>query len=309
MKSTKILTAFVVAAAIAPVMGSCSKDDAPDRPNSSQVSDMDGTRVTSVGNTQIRYDEKGRAYRFRDSYGYEIEIDYSKNKITASYNGEYDPEQQMDVKFNGKGFITEMSSSWSEKDDEYEYKGSGKITFSYDKNDCLTSIKTKMSETEKDLSDKSTSHYSEESTQKFNWSKGNIVSINYDETEVEDGDKDTYRTDMEIQYSFDENKFRQFPMSLLYESDGDYDVFFAVGLMGNGPADLPEQMTINEDGEGTRTLSINFDLNDNGSINTEYFGNYTSYAYGYTDITRSVAAGGKTFRLSPRALFMGMKKH
>ncbi len=306
MTTPKILTAFVVAAVIAPVMGSCSKDDAPDGPNSSLVSDIDGTRVTTIGNTEIKYDDNGRAYRFIDSYGYEIMIDYSNKKLCFS-DSDYDESDDMDIKFNGDGFITELSSSWNEKDEGYEYKGSGKITFSYDKNDCLTKMYFKSSETEKDLSDNSTSQYSEESTLTFNWNNGNLTSMNCNEIEIEDGDRDTYNFSTTVDYGSVANKFRQFPMSLLYVVGGDYDLLFAVGLMGNGPVNLPERITISEEGEGSYPYDIDFTLNDNGSIASEY--GPITVNYGYSAISRANMTAGRMFRLTPRSFFKGVKKH
>lgn len=309
MTASKILTAFVVAAAIAPVLGSCSKDDAPDRPNSSVVSDIEGTRVTSVNNVNIQYDDKGRAFRFvNGQYNDDmIEIDYSKNKL---YLGDiYDGAEEIDVKFNDKGFITEMSSSWDEKDDGYQYKGSGKLTFSYDKDNCLTSMKSKTSETEKDLSSKDTYKYEEESTYTFTWRNGNLTKLDFNETEKEDGEKETYRSYTDVDYSNDENTFRQFPLSFLDHMDADFTIFFTVGLFGNGPKMLPESMTYtDEDDDYTRTYNISFNLNSNGSFNREN-GPFGTVQYGYSDITRAAFAGDKAFRFTTRSLFKGSKKH
>lgn len=288
MKTIKVWGVLALSAAVLPLVGSCSKDDAPERPSSAEVSDIDGTRVTSVGDCRIRYDENGRPYRFKDNYS-EIEIDYEKNKILFE-------DEKMDVKFNGKGFITEISASWdySENDDyrsrgedeNYHYKGSGKITFSYDKNNCLVSLKSKSSETETDLSNNHKNHYSYEETQNFNWSKGNLKSIVYDATEEEDGDKEYYKANIDIDYGFEENKFKQFPMTFLYEFEGAYEIFFAVGLFGNGPVDLPDHIDIVEEDDYSISSDITFTLNENESISTESsrLGNYT---YGYSKITRS----------------------
>ncbi|MDE6811247.1 MAG: hypothetical protein K2J15_02735 [Muribaculaceae bacterium] len=277
MRKINLILTMTLSVMVLTLAGGCSEADAP----KADVSNMDGTRVTSVGECKIRYDEKGRAYRFKDAYD-EIEIDYDENKMRID-------DQEYNLKFNGNGFITEMSFSFNESDEDYEDKGSGKFSFSYDKDHCLKTIKEEISGTIKDYETNTVRKVSYKSEEKFTWKKGNLKQIVYNCVEDEAGEKYYENTNIEIEYSFDENVFRQFPLRLNYESEGDYDILFAVGLFGNGPVDLPEKMIIEEESDGdisTRERTFSFRLNENGTINTVTC-NGSSVSYGYSNITKS----------------------
>lgn len=297
MKTLKFLSAAALALAIAPVFNSCKSEDAPEDPNGSEAAIIDGTHVTSINNIHIEYDRYNRPISFTDQYDDEgISIDYNANKIYADGD-------ELDVKFNKNGFITEMSTSWDEKDvedgDTYHSKGSGKITFTYDKNNCLTSIKETSSETEKYSGSNETYKYSRDVKTDLTWNNGNLVRIYSEEKEDEDGEKDEERYTTAVEYGNDVNSYRQFPLSLLETfEEGLIEVCFAVGLFGNGPAYLPEAVSITDTEGYDDSFSISFRLNNNGSFMTET-GKYGTWQYGYSDISRAGNFSGKTLKLRP----------
>lgn len=290
MKTFKLLAVSAFALALAPAFTSCKGDDAPQEPNGSEASVIDGTHLTSIDNCHIGYDKHNRPVSFTNSYDEDdvISIDYSANKI-------YFDEGELDVKFNNKGFITEMSSSWDLKEEvdgeTYHYKGSGKLTFSYDKNNCLTSMKENSSETEKYSGSKETYKYSRDSKIDFTWNNGKLVKMYCQEKEEEDGEKDEERYNVDIEYSDDVNAYKQFPLSIIYATDVELDVLFSVGLFGNGPAYLPDYLTVNYEDDDEESYSISFSINENGSLNTEKVG-YKTWQYGYSDITRAFGMTG-----------------
>lgn len=295
MKTLKFLSVAAVALAIAPVFNSCKSDDAPDEPNGSEAAVIDGTHVTSINNCHIGYDQHNRPVSFTDGHDEDaISIDYNANKI-------YFEDGELDVKFNKNGFITEMSSSWDLKYEEdgesYHSKGSGKITCSYDKNNCLTSMKETSSETEKYSESKETYKYTRDAKTTLTWNNGNLVKIYSEEKENENGEKDEEHYTTDVEYSNDVNPYKQFPLSLLDAFEDGFDVFFAVGLFGNGPAYLPRSMSIEDEDGYTDSYNLTFSLNNNGSFNIEKYANQTWY-YGYSDISRAGNFSGKSLKLN-----------
>ncbi len=281
MKNLKLIGAFALSLAMVPMFSSCGDDDAPDKPISAAVSNIDGTHVTRVGNCRIEYDEKGRPVSFSDNYGVELEIDYSKNLITGD---DYD----MKVKFNNKGFITELSASWDEVEDDYgdqvRYQGNGKYIISY-KDDRISTIKGSSSETVTDLDSKETSKYSGELTDTYVWNKGMLTKIKHRLDEKEDGEKWSENADTEVEYGTEVNEYLQFPLSIIHNSEILYPEMYIVGLFGNGPSLLPSKVSVEEDDYST-SANVDFDLNANGSIKKETAGRWGFWVYSYEEFTR-----------------------
>ena len=179
----------------------------------------------------------GRPYKFKDYEGEEVTIDYDKNKM-------YFDGIEYNLKFS-KGLISEMSFSVIDDSDSYQSRDTGKYTFSYDKDNCLT----KMTE---DISGRIQYHNKDhvetislKTEQNFIWRNGNLRHIAYKGVEVNDGQEYGFSSDIEIEYGIEENRFRQFPLGFLYNFEDFCDVLFAVGLFGNGPVYLPDEMVIN----------------------------------------------------------------
>lgn len=289
MKSLKLTAILALAAFCAPMVTSCGSDDndAPDSPNKSEVSDIDGTRVTGVGDCTVTYDSKGRPTVFNIEDDGIMTIDYSKGTFIGS-----DEMGKMNIKFNAKGFVTELSSSWNYKFTEdgitVQAKGSGTLTCSYE-NDVLKSIKA----TESSSFKAGQQSYETKGTSIMTliWSNNNLTAIKSSEDYTKNGEKEHHEAQAKIEYGTQTNKFRQFPMAIADESEAIIPYFYSVGLVGNGPANLPVSMVV-EDEEGRYSSSISYVLNPNGSIKSESTKRGSSkpetWDYTYSDITRSL---------------------
>lgn len=282
MKRIQTLWMMITCFIILTLANACSKDDLPDV----MVSDMDGKRVSSVGGCKIKYDEKDRPYKFIGYDGENVEIDYDKNKL-------YFDEVEYNLKFH-KGLISEMTFSIIDNSDSYQSRHTGKYTFSYDKDNCLTKmtedVSGKIQYDDKDYAES----ISLRTEQNFKWRNGNLRHIAYNGVEDYDGKEYVFSSDIEIEYGYEENRFRQFPLGFLYNFEDFCDVLFAVGLFGNGPVNLPDEMIISEEEDDEfydYTRSFSFALNSNGTIKSEKYG-VTTISYGYSTLTRADESDG-----------------
>lgn len=301
MKKFKFSWVAAAMLILTPAISSCSSDDSgvtPEGPSEATSSDIDGTRVTKVGGVSISYDEKGRPYLFKQSGSSrnEVEIDYNEGEINFYENNRL--SQTVGVTFNGSGFISKLTLSYDIEDEDYREKASGDMKFSYDGNGHLTKIKEDASGKVTDLEEDESYNFSIESTTTLTWEKGNLMKIAYDESErmngyeVESDESMTY-----FEYGREANEFEQFPMSLCYDNMDNLDIFFVVGLFGNGPADLPSYSEYEEDGRTRHSYNISFSLNRNGSFDTERMGSYNTWNYDYSRITRSGVNEGSEVKL------------
>lgn len=311
MKTFRTIGALALCAVLVPALSSCGGDDDDDEPGNGGVIVMDGTRLTSVSNYRISYDADGRLKRISSPFtgnGNLLEIDYADGTITLD-DGE-DEMEYMDVKFNGNGYISRLSSSWdyTENDggDRYRYTGDGRMTFSYNGDGNLVKIDCEMTETEKDLDDNSTERFTERYTISYDWRNGNLVRAVEEGREIEDGDDDDWTDTYTLEYGNLPNTFLQTPATIAYIGfdESAMQLLAMAGLFGNGPEMLPSEMTDDEDGY-TDTWRIVFSLNSNGSIAEERNG-YRGYTYGYSNITRAAQGPKLDVKASVRDIF---RKH
>ena len=118
MKSLKLIGLAVVAAFICPALTSCSDDDDDDKGSNggSNATDVfDGKQLTSVGDISFSYDDKGRCTGISEYGTQELSINYSKGTLQF-YENDY-AGGNIKIKFNGKGFITEISGTISGSED------------------------------------------------------------------------------------------------------------------------------------------------------------------------------------------------
>lgn len=295
MKKLKFSWLAVAMLALTPAISSCSSDDngvTPDGPSSATSTDIDGTRVTRVGNVSIKYDKKDRPYLFTQGNN-EIEIDYEEGEINY-----YDYDElltTLDVTFNGSGFISTISTSYEIDERDYYEKGSSDMTFSYDGDGHITKMKEVASGKATDYDEDESYSFGVENTIDLTWKKGNLVQIDSKDIDFESGKEvDSWESRSKIEYGREENEYLQFPMSLCYVDMNGLNVFFLVGLFGNGPADLPSSLENN--GSGYHDYDITFQLNRNGSISEERM-NSTTWSYTYSDITRGGVQEGANVEL------------
>ncbi|MCM1070577.1 MAG: DUF4595 domain-containing protein [[Clostridium] fimetarium] len=287
MRTFRLLGAMALCAMMVPALTSCGDDD-DDKggDGTGGVVEIEGERLSSVAGYSFDYDSKGRVTSLSTGYG-TIAINYSKGTLEAvgSDNG----ADRYKVKFNDKGYISQLTSSWDETEvdggDKVQIKGSGTITFSYNGSGNLTTVTTKMSETEKDLSDGSTEKYGENSTTKLTWQSGNMVKAVCKVTETEGRYKETYTETFDLDYSTTANAYRQnpFAISRIVNDDTEWNAFAACGLFGKGPKTLPMVVSEVDDDGYTSTSNVSYSLNSVGAISSERIG-YSSYSWYYEDV-------------------------
>lgn len=284
-KTFRTVGAFALCAVLLPVFASCGDDDdnvPGDGPDIPAISD-DGPsgevsylRVSSVGNYRIYYDEKGRV----QGVGSGLYIDYS--------NGKFEVEDEVaNVKFNGKGYISEISGSWNYEDEYGSYKGNGKMTFSYNGSGNLVKYVTSSKETE--YSDGMKYNYDESFTTECKWTGGNMVRATCEGYERDEEGTDRWSEQYVFEYDQEKNRYYQMPLSVssVLDVNDEWLALAAAGLLGRGPANLPSTCAnVDEDGE-VDSYIINFRLNDNGSIAREIINN-SSIDWGYDEYTRGM---------------------
>ncbi len=284
MKTFRLIGMTALSLMLVPMFSSCGgdddDDDGPDNPNTSTPTEIDGTRLTSVGEYIISYDSKGRPVKFYDTEeGEYFEINYSKGTISGFEDGD-----QVSFKLNSKGLLSELTASWDyteiEDGEKINDKGTGKYTFNY-KDNCLTSYTEKVSESYKNFTTGESYKSTLEETGKFSWVNGNLASLTCDLVEKWEDFKEQDQYIVEVDYTNTDNKFRQFPASLAYSIELFDDVFWSVGLLGNGPDKLPNSITTIYNNDLESTTNVDFSLNSNGSIKREWT-DWKSWNYGYT---------------------------
>ncbi|WP_288979911.1 hypothetical protein, partial [uncultured Parvimonas sp.] len=96
-------------------------------------------------------------------------------------------DEEAKVSFNSDGYVTGISASWNYNEDGYSYKGSGKISFSYNGNGQLVSYIESSSESGKEDGESFSSQGSYKAT--YTWKDGNLIKVVTKEESTEDGEK------------------------------------------------------------------------------------------------------------------------
>lgn len=304
MKTLRMIGAMALCAVIAPAVTSCGDDD-KNEPGGGTVIEIDGERLTSVAGYNIGYDSEGRPEVISGSYD-RINIDYSRGTITPG-GSDYDEDEVLNVKFNGKGYISELSSSWDYTEIEdgvkYQYKGSGKATFSYDKDGHISSVRVSSSDVER--SQYGTYKYEDNIASDYTWEEGNLVKIEEEDIEIEDGDKEVDYETYEFDYGNNINTYKQMPWAYsdAFAFDDEMYVLASCGLFGVGPRMLPSYMTETNDYGSNYSRNISYTLNTYGALSVERIGNNT-YRYGYGMVSRAFDTQKSDKKQSVRNLFV-----
>ena len=285
---------------------SCGSDI--DEENIGNFTDADGNtfKITRMGQYYYNYDAQGRLTSFsngEDQYNFDKDMN-----IVANYSGiEY---ADIKVSYNSKGYIVKLTGK-SDYDDEDE-QGTLKVTMniSYSGNH-LTSIKTEYRDEWRDEDGK---HYEEENTTtKLTWQNDQLTEYQTEEQHKhDDGENHTDKTSCVFAYNKTDavNPLQQ-PFLAMFEQIQEFEEFLEplglIGLFGSGPAIFPTAYEcydiISETQHGARLgRALSYDLNSNGTINTEYIGG-VRYGYSYTSHdARSLmqpAQSGKRYVITP----------
>ncbi len=286
----RVASVGVFCLALMPFAVSCGNDE-PEGGEGGTIVEIEGTRISEIGNYSIEYDNDGRPSRI-SSRDTDLTIDYKKGVIRVVDN--YDEEEEkVDVKFKD-GFISNISESWNYRDEYYQEKGSGKAEFKYS-NGYLVQIKIESESEEKDFEDGTTGKYKESSVANLTWNDGDMVAYveNYSET----GDGELYKRISDYTYNYGgvKNVFNQLPVCVTdcWSVNSEWGILAALGLFGKGTSSIPVSMEYSETEDGEKDYShdkrISISLNINGSISSESYGS-TFIDYSYENITRSEVA-------------------
>lgn len=289
----------------------CSDDDGNKIPEGPTTT-FAGKLPTKVGSYTFVYDENNRCTQVKNgSYVY-CEIDYDKGVIISD-------DEEVNVSFNSKGYITEVSSKWNYEEEGDTYKGSGKISFHYNGDGQLVSSSLSSSESGKEDGESFSYRTSGESS--YTWENGNLVKTVIKEVEEDDQEKYEYGATYTIKYGDDKNELGQNTRTevevLELES---VDVLSLIGMFGKSSRYFPVSYTdkyyekdMEEDYENEDDYNVRYDLNEDGTIEMEYISSdsyTTSYQYLYTTVTdeepegRSLGDNSKMKKLSFRSFFV-----
>lgn len=259
---------------------SCSDDDEGSVPTGPTTT-FDGKQLVAVGNYTFRYDDRNRCDGV--SYYNDDFIDINYDNSTIYLDDDFDELGGYKVKFNGKGYISNISASWNFSEGSDRYNGSGSISFSYN-GDRLVS--QEMNSKEEYAYEGERYSYSATGKTTLEWRNGDLVSgsMRYEESE---DDYESWMAD-EFTVTYDEtlaNPHKQFPYVLYSLLDEDYYVFGLVGMVGVGPEHLPASYEgeFSEEGQPwseSYSGNVGYGLNEDGTIDWERL-NGSTYRYDY----------------------------
>lgn len=242
--------------------------------NESVIINFDGQRLSSIGPYFIYYDNSGRVSEIE---GGDINCEFNYSKGTFTYNGETGQ-----MKFNNKGYISELSYPWNDIDGDYLYTGTADYKFNYDGN-RLSSIDMEYEDSYKNLQTNIVNYYEGTISENLNWEKNNLVTTSIREIGYINGDKGVWHTEYDVEYGSKTNEFNQIPIVIMdyaLVADQILGVLGAVGLLGEGPVNLPVSIDEIDEGRYDYTVNVSFSLNSNGSISKETYDDETiNYRY------------------------------
>ena len=260
-----------------------------------------GKLPSRIGDYTVVYDDNNRCTQVKkNSYVYG-EIDYDKGVVIMD-------DEEAKVSFNSDGYVTGISASWNYNEDGYSYKGSGKISFSYNGNGQLVSYIESSSESGKEDGESFSSQGSYKAT--YTWKDGNLIKVVTKEESTEDGEKYEYGSTCTIEYGEEKNELGQYTLGQAKVLDmEDADVFALVGMLGKASAYFPVSYTeeyyekdSEQNYENEYSENMTYVLNTDKTIKTEYI-NGSPYSYSY------VAIDNDSDNLKVRSLLPSDKKN
>lgn len=262
---------------------------------------------SSESGYDFAYDNNGRLAEIMDYYRYNNSEDYSSYEfynfsydpnlieMIEYYDGEEESRQTVNVSYTSEGFISKISGSYKEIDEDEEEEGSFGVEYGYDKSGRIISGKYSENGNGWEMEDgrKEKYSFSGTSTTTFVWSGSRLTDATMRETWSEKGtgwtDKDEYyrRTTFKYNnaYSSDYQQWAPFVEELIFDAE---PAFFYVGLLGKGPGVLPTSYTceweeIYDDGhsyDGEDSGSYSYTFENDGRIKT-MSNKYYTYKYSY----------------------------
>lgn len=124
------------------LFSACNDDDDDKIPQGPAIT-YAGKLPSRIGDYTFVYDDNNRCTQVKNNSYVYGEIDYDKGVVIMD-------DEEAKVSFNSDGYVTGISASWNYNEDGYSYKGSGKISFSYNGNGQLVSYTESSSESGKE---------------------------------------------------------------------------------------------------------------------------------------------------------------
>ena len=161
------------------LFSACNDDDDDKIPQGPAIT-YAGKLPSRIGDYTFVYDDNNRCTQVKNNSYVYGEIDYDKGVVIMD-------DEEAKVSFNSDGYVTGISASWNYNEDGYSYKGSGKISFSYNGNGQLVSYTESSSESGKEDGESFSSQGSYKAT--YTWKDGNLIKVVTKEESTEDGEK------------------------------------------------------------------------------------------------------------------------
>ena len=300
MKSFKILAVLLLVG----MAVSCSDDDDEILSKVPTIETEDGSsfQLTRVGNYWFNYDsETGQLTSFKGD-----DLEYKVNGNLANIVDE-NKKRTYKILRNGNGYITGINASWDVSDGEELSKRSVNFSFSYNNSGNLTNISGSASE--KETYKGKTSTYNTTYKASLSWSNGNLVRVSVLGTDVEDGDKDSWNEEYEMEYGSTENVTRQGTKSFLQmlSLDNDLNVLAFLGLFGKAPKMFPTRMTGDDDGYRF-SRHYSYSINSDGTIYSETVDG-SRYYYSYCPFGDNIVRKMPSVFTEGQDEFVQMPKH
>ena len=277
-KTIKLVGLALIAMSVMPI-ASCGGDDKDvTPPGQDDIEKETGMRLTRVGSDRYSYDSEGRCIAIRTS-DYSFTIDWDKGEIFTRDSDDPDGST-INFKTNGKGYITEMSSSWDYVDSEGAYKGNEKFILTYDKSGHL--VKSVCHSESSGFENGQEFEFEGEMIHNLTWEDGNLVHVNSFEDYTENGEREVDEDSYEISYNTNqENVYKQWTEGMLLNAlDGlIYIELGHIGAYGVGPVNFPVNIEA-EEGNSKDNHSIKIYTNSDGLISKEVLDGQTlNYVY------------------------------
>jgi len=299
------------------VVGSCSGDDDDDNgggkgsSSAGVIDSRQGILLKSVDNFRFFYTDNGRLDYFTE----DNRDRYEMGSNTINFVNEDGEEEEIELKYNGSGFLTTIKDSYSFTEERLTVNFSGKATLSYDGSGHLTKIS--LSSTEKGVEDGKS--YTETSTNNisFSWRSNLLTSVESLWKEVED--ENVYTGSEWYHYEYNDaalennvNKYCQYAPSIVRWGEDLWRALAYVGMLGVGPNCLPSGCEYGyedyEDGkldeEYKNTESYRYQFNSDGTLSVCYRGSRSyNFSYYYMNADARATRSGADLAKSMRSLF------
>ena len=277
------------------------------------VTDANGVpyRVTSVTEdgygTFYEYDESGKLTKIVEKGSADEEVLYEGGspfvlKHNASYNSGESHSEITTVSFNAQGFVSGFSTQFSYKFLDGSETATEKATCQYNKDGRLIKYIAKGSYSGKEDGEKYSGSW--DSSTEFIWEDGKLMKMNNTTDWIEDGEKDKESYTYLFSYGSRENPALQWleAMSYLFEFGESENLFdlTPLGLFGRGPAYLPTKFTEVESDGNSYDRTLNYVLNDNGTIHSDNGSVYTYDAASAEEVKAQMSRMMPTLRKAHR---------